>query len=167
MNTVQIIGNLTKDPVVRQTKGGKSVASFTVATNQNYTTPQDEKKQLTDYVNGVVWGPTAVTVGQQLNKGRYVYVQGRMSTRSYDDQQGVKHYITEVIASVVALPLQAPKQAYGQQSYSQNAGYSQPSAPQQSAPNWGQFGEQAPQQNAFGNSNPTYGPSGNAEDIPF
>lgn len=110
MNTIDIMGNLVKDPVVRNTKTGKVVAAFSVATHRNYTTPQGEQKQLTDYINVVVWGDLAVSCGQRLQKGSYVFVQGRQSTRSYDDQNGQKRWVTEVIASVVALPLPSTQQ---------------------------------------------------------
>lgn len=105
MNNVQIMGNLARDPVIRATKTGRSVTSFTVAVNRNYTTPQGEQRQLTDWVNVVAWGALAEAVGNQLRKGAYVFVDGRYSTRSYEAQDGSKKYVTEVIANMIAMPL--------------------------------------------------------------
>nr|DAG31855.1 MAG TPA: Single strand binding protein [Caudoviricetes sp.] len=105
MNIVEVTGNLTKDPTIRTTKTGKAVATFTVASNRNYTTSQGEVKQLTDWVNVVAWGGLAEAAGNQLKKGSRVFVEGRYSTRSYDAQDGTKRYITEVNANMIALPL--------------------------------------------------------------
>lgn len=133
MNDMRILGNLTKDPVIRSTNSGKTVACFSVATNRDYLTPQGEKKQLTDYVNVVVWGNLAIAVQQNLMKGRRVYVEGRLSTRSYEDKNGQKRYVTEVVASIIALPLSA-QQGGNQQGYQQNG------------QNNGNFGGYGPQQ---------------------
>ena len=188
MNTIDIMGNLTKDPVVRTTQTGKAVASFSVATHRNYITPQGEKKQLTDYINVVAWGDLAVSCGQRLQKGSYVFVQGRQATRSYDDQNGQKRWVTEVIASVVALPLPSTNQnqqrsqggnngQWGSTQYSNqggnNGGYggqqyqggqnAQPSQNSGNGGGWSQFGQafQEPQPMEQGTV------FGNSEDIPF
>ncbi len=176
VNNVELMGNLTKDPVVRQTKTGRNVASFTVATNMNYTTPNGEKKQITNYTNVVVWGNLALAIQQQLNKGRFVLVQGRLSTRSYDDQNGQKRYVTEVVAYTVAIPLVPPQnqkgyqgmntQPNGQNGYS--GGYNQNfgqwgngqggngmNAAPNNAPNWNQYGPDV------------QGQQNKDEDIPF
>ena len=149
MNDCEFIGNLTKDPVIRNTKTGKAVASFSIATNRDYVTPQGEKKQLTDYVNVVAWGELASAVSQYLQKGKRVLVQGRQSTRSYDDPQGQKRWVTEIIARIIALPL--PTHAQNQQAQQggqqwgwgngQQNGYNQP--PQNSY-------SQPPQGNNYG-----------------
>ena len=107
MNSVQLIGNLARDPQLRATKTGRAVASFTVAVNRSYTTPQGEQKELTDWINVVAWGNLAEAVGSQLKKGSRVFVEGRYSTRSYDTSDGQKRYVTEVTANIVALPLGA------------------------------------------------------------
>lgn len=103
MNTVNIIGNLARDPQIRATQSGKAVASFTVATNRNVTV-NGEKKQLTDWVSVTAWGSLAEAIGNSLKKGSYVFVSGRFSTRSYE-KDGKKIYVSEVVASVVAIPL--------------------------------------------------------------
>ena len=105
MNVVEVTGNLTKDPVIRATQTGKSVATFTVACNRMYTTPQGEQKQLTDWVNVVAWGGLAESAGNHLKKGSYVYIEGRYSTGSYIGKDGTRKYSTKVMANVVALPL--------------------------------------------------------------
>lgn len=68
MNSVQILGNLGRDPIIRATKTGRSVASFSLAVSRNYTTPQGEQRELTDWINVVAWGPLAEAVGNQLKK---------------------------------------------------------------------------------------------------
>lgn len=106
MNTVQILGNLGKDPDIRATGTGKTVASFSVAVKRKYTTQQGEDKELTDWINVVAWGSLAEAVGNQLKKGSRVFVEGRYSTRSYEDKNGNKRYVTEVIANMITKPLE-------------------------------------------------------------
>lgn len=106
MNTIQILGNLGKDPDIRATGTGKTVASFSVAVKRKYTTKQGEDKELTDWINVVAWGSLAEAVGNQLKKGSRVFVEGRYSTRSYEDKSGNKRYVTEVIANMIAKPLE-------------------------------------------------------------
>ena len=105
MNSVQVLGNLTRDPQIRATKTGRAVASFSIAVNRSYTTPQGEKKELTDFINVVAWGTLAESVGNHLKKGTRVFVEGRYATRSYEAQDGSRRYVTEVVANLIALPL--------------------------------------------------------------
>lgn len=105
MNTVQILGNLGKEPGIRATGTGKTVASFSVAVSRGYTTPQGEERQYTDWINVVAWGSLAEAVGNELQKGDRVFVEGRLSKRSYEDKSGQTHYITEVIANTIAKPI--------------------------------------------------------------
>lgn len=129
MNSVWILGNLARDPVVRATKTGRNVASFTVAVNRNYTTPQGEVKELTDWVQVTAWGTLAEAVGNQLHKGNRVMVEGRYSTRSYDAGNGTKRYVTEVVAALIARPLDTRVDAEQRENFSQ---FGQP--PQDNAP---------------------------------
>lgn len=116
MNSVQILGNLGRDPIIRATKTGRSVASFSLAVSRNYTTPQGEQRELTDWINVVAWGPLAEAVGNQLKKGTRVFVEGRISSRSYDAQDGTKRYVTEVVANTIAVPIGTPRSSsYGPQ----------------------------------------------------
>ena len=105
LNSVQVLGNLTRDPQIRATKTGRAVASFSIAVNRSYTTPQGEKKELTDFINVVAWGTLAESVGNHLKKGTRVFVEGRYATRSYEAQDGSRRYVTEVVANLIALPL--------------------------------------------------------------
>lgn len=105
MNKVEILGNIGKEPDIRKTGTGKTVASFAVAVSRSYTTPQGEEKQFTDWINVVAWGNLAEAVGNELKKGDRVFVEGRYSTRSYEDKSGSKRYITEVIANTIAKPI--------------------------------------------------------------
>ena len=106
MNSVQVLGNLTRDPQIRVTKTGRAVASFSVAVNRSYTTPQGETRESTEFVNVVAWGGLAESVGHQLKKGTRVFVEGRYSTRNYEALDGSKRYVTEVVANLIAIPLQ-------------------------------------------------------------
>lgn len=96
MNKVILIGRLTKDPEVKYTQTGKVVATFTLAVDRNY----GENKQ-TDFIPIVVWGKIAEIVGNNLSKGRKISVDGRIQTRSYEDKQGQKRWVTEVIGQLV------------------------------------------------------------------
>lgn len=107
MNSVQILGNLTRDPKVRATKTGKQVISFSVAVNRSVMTEYGEARQLTDYVNVVAWGKLAEAAANALRKGSRVFVEGRLTSRSYETQDGQKRYVTEVTANTIADPLMA------------------------------------------------------------
>lgn len=105
MNSVQILGNLTREPELRATKTGKTVARFTVAVSRSYMTQTGEKKELTDFITVIAWGKLAEAAGSQLHKGTRVFVEGRYATRSYEAQDGSRRYVTEVVANLIALPL--------------------------------------------------------------
>jgi len=101
LNKVMIIGNVGGDPEMRFTPGGHPVTSFSVATNRRYQSPEGERKEETEWFNVVAWNKLAEQCNQFLAKGRLVYVEGRLQTRSWDGQDGQKHYRTEVIANRV------------------------------------------------------------------
>ena len=94
-----IIGRTTKEPEIRQTQSGISVATFTIACDRNFKNAQGEKE--TDFFNIVCWRGLAETVGRYLGKGRLVAVSGRLQNRSYEAKDGTKRYITEIVASEV------------------------------------------------------------------
>ena len=99
VNKVILVGNLGKDPEVRFTTNGKAFARFTVATSERWTDQDGNKQERTEWHNIVVWGKQGETCGQYLAKGRQVYVEGSIRTRSYDDKNtGAKRYITEIVA---------------------------------------------------------------------
>lgn len=103
MNTVQILGNLARDPEVRYTQSGRAVATFTVAATNTYIdSATNETKEQTAFVNCVAWGKLGEAVGN-YRKGNRLFVEGRIQTRSYEDSNGQKKYITEVIAGFVGL----------------------------------------------------------------
>ena len=101
VNKAILIGNLGKDPEVRFTAGGKAVAKFSVATSDQWTDQDGQRQERTEWHNIVVWGKQAEACGQYLQKGRSVYVEGNIRYRQYDDKEGNKRYITEVVAQRV------------------------------------------------------------------
>lgn len=104
MNTVQILGNLTRDPEVRYTKSGKAVATFNVAASNIFTSSDGETKEQTAFINCVAWGKLGESIGN-LRKGNRVFVEGRLQTRSYETTDGQKRYVTEVVANFVGTSL--------------------------------------------------------------
>lgn len=98
-NKVIIIGNITKDIELKQTPSGVSVASFTVAVNRKYK--EKDGSTTTDFINCVAWRKTADFLAQYFKKGKAILVEGEIQTRSYSDNNGTKHYVTEVIANEV------------------------------------------------------------------
>lgn len=106
MNSVQLLGNLARDPEIRFTKTGKAVAMFTVACTRTYVPAgSTEQRELTDFIPCVAWGNLAENCGNSLAKGSRVFVQGRISVRSYEGQDGQKRYRTEVVCDLVAQTL--------------------------------------------------------------
>jgi len=99
LNRAMIIGNLTRDPEVRNTSGGQAVANFGVATNRVWTDNAGQKQEQVEFHNVVAWGKLAEICGQYLAKGRRVYVEGRLQTREWEGKEdGVKRKITEIVA---------------------------------------------------------------------
>ena len=94
MNKVLLVGRLTKDPELRTTQSGIAVARFTIAVNQNFTNRNGERG--TDFINCVVWERQAANIAKYCHKGSLVSAEGRITTRSYDAQDGTKRYVTEV-----------------------------------------------------------------------
>jgi len=100
VNQVILLGNLTRDPEVRQTPSGQSVCSFSLALNRAYKAQNGEWQEATDYIDVVAWGPLGERVGQYLSKGRRALVQGRIQSRSWE-QDGQKRNKVEVLANDV------------------------------------------------------------------
>lgn len=99
MNKVVLIGRLTRDPELRYTGNNTPVVSFTLAVNRNFSNQQGEREA--DFINVVVWRKQAENVKNYLTKGSQAAVEGRIQTRSYDDNNGQKRYVTEVVADNV------------------------------------------------------------------
>lgn len=98
LNKAMIIGNLTRDPEVKTTPQGTSVASFSVATNFVWTDQSGQKQEKAEYHNVVAWRKLADIIGQYLKKGSKIYIEGRLQTRDWTGQDGVKKYRTEIVA---------------------------------------------------------------------
>ena len=99
LNKVQLIGNLTRDPELRYTPQGTAVATFGLATNRQWTTEQGEKKEEVEFHRIIAWNKLAELCSQLLFKGRRVYIEGRIQTRSWTGQDGANHQATEIVAS--------------------------------------------------------------------
>lgn len=97
LNRVQLIGNLTRDPELRYTPNGTAVCSFGIATNRNWTTDTGEKKEEVEFHRIVSWNKLAELCSQFLVKGRKVYVEGRLQTRSWTGQDGAQRTTTEIV----------------------------------------------------------------------
>ena len=146
VNKVILVGTLGRDPELTKTNGGASVCSFSIATNEKWTDKQGQKHEETEWHNLVLWNKNAENAAQYLKKGSSIYVEGKLKTRSWDDN-GTKKYKTEInVLSMQFLDKQ------GQQSQQQSGGFGggQPQQQQQS----GGFGQQQPQQGGFGQQQP-------------
>jgi single-strand DNA-binding protein len=124
-NQVVLMGNLTRDPELRQTPNGRSVCSFSLALNRSYKNANDEWQEVTDYVDIVCWANLAERVAQYLTKGRPALVSGRLQSRSWE-QDGQKRNKVEVVANDVTF--------LGGRDQGSAAGESAPAAPAKSAP---------------------------------
>jgi single-strand DNA-binding protein len=98
-NKVQLIGRLGQEPEIVNLESGKKLAKFSLATNENYTNAKGEKVENTEWHNIVAWGKTAEIIEKYVNKGQEIAIEGRLTSRSYDDKEGIKRYITEVVCS--------------------------------------------------------------------
>ncbi len=98
VNKVILVGNLGKDPELRYTSSGTAVATFSLATSERYKDRNGEQQEKTEWHNIVTWRNLAEICGKYLHKGKQVYIEGRIQTRSYDDRDGNKRYMTEIVA---------------------------------------------------------------------
>lgn len=106
MNQVQLLGNLARDAELRFTQSGKAVATFTVAATNTYVdSATNETKEQTAFINCVAWGKTGEAVGA-CKKGERLLVNGRIQTRSYEDSNGQKKYVTEVVSDFIGRKLE-------------------------------------------------------------
>ena len=102
-NKVQLIGNLGNNPEIITLESGKKLAKFSIATNETYKNAQGEKVTNTEWHNLVAWGKTAEIVEKYLEKGKEIAVEGKLTSRTYDDKDGNKRYITEVVVAELLL----------------------------------------------------------------
>ena len=103
VNKVILVGNLGANPEMRFTQGGQAVANLRLATTERWTDKNGQKQEATEWHRVVVWGKQAEIMGQYLTKGRQVYVEGKIRTRQWQDQQGQKRYSTEVVAQNIQM----------------------------------------------------------------
>jgi len=103
VNRVILLGNATRDPELKSTTGGQSVCTFGIATNRVWRDAQGEKQSLPEYHNLVAWGGLAEFCAQNVRKGKPVYIEGYLKTRSWDTPQGIKIFRTEVVAENLIL----------------------------------------------------------------
>ena len=99
VNKVILVGNLGSDPTVRYTPGGQAVANFNIATTERFNNKAGEREERTEWHRIVAWGKLAEICQQYLKKGKQVYIEGRLQTRQWEDQQGQKRQTTEIVAS--------------------------------------------------------------------
>jgi single-strand DNA-binding protein len=125
LNRAQLIGNLTRDPELRQIPGGQTVATFSVATNFVWTDSNGQRQEKVEFHNVVAWRKLAEIAGQYLKKGSKVYVEGRIQTRDWEGEDGVKRYRTEIVAdSVIMLDRKgAPMEGAEMGNQNFNSGY--------------------------------------------
>jgi single-strand DNA-binding protein len=103
VNKVTLIGHTGRPPEVRYTQGGAPVANFSLATNEFWTSNTGERQERTEWHKIVAWGKLAEFCQEYLQKGSYLYVEGKLQTRNYEDRDGVKRYVTEIRAIEIGL----------------------------------------------------------------
>lgn len=112
LNRVQLIGNLTADPELKELTEGRKVCNFTVATSRSWRNDKGDKTEVSEFHPIVVWGKLAEIAHQYLKKGKKIYVEGRMETNSWEDDQAIKRYKTSVVAdNFIMLSPKAPDES--------------------------------------------------------
>ena len=119
LNRVMLLGNLGSEPELRFTQGGTPVLSIRLATTESYLDANKVRKERTDWHNVTVWGKRGEGLAKILHKGSSIFVEGRLQTSSYDDQQGVKRYKTEVVSTNVVLTGSKPKAPQPREEYAE------------------------------------------------
>ncbi len=141
LNKVMLIGNLGRDPEIRYTQGGTAVATFTVATTEKFKGKDGQMQDQTEWHRIVAWSRLAEICGEYLHKGSKVYIEGKLQTRKWTDQNGNEKFTTEIIAR--EMKMLSPRGSSDQDSY--GGGYGDPSFP----------------------DTPPQGMMGTGEDVPF
>ena len=126
VNKVMLVGNLGKDPEVRYTGSGVAVATFSVATNESWKDQDGNAQERTEWHNIVAWRKLAEICGQYLKKGSKIWLEGRLQYRTYDDKNGVKRYVTEIVMNEMVM---LDSRGGGGQGGSSDAGSSGPEQP--------------------------------------
>jgi len=102
-NKVQLIGHVGQDPEIKNLDGGKKVANVTIATNDSYTNDKGEKVEQTEWHKAVAWGKTAEIIEKYVTKGKEIALEGKLTYRSYEDKNGEKRFLTEVVVHEILL----------------------------------------------------------------
>ena len=102
-NKVQLIGHVGQEPEIKTFEGGKKLANITLATNENYTNNKGEKVEQTEWHRITAWGKLADLIDKYVIKGKEIAIEGKLTHRSYDDKDGNKRYITEIVATELLL----------------------------------------------------------------
>ncbi|APX71585.1 single-stranded DNA-binding protein [Companilactobacillus allii] len=152
INRVVLTGRLTRDPELRYTSSGAAVASFTVAVNRTFTNAQGEREA--DFINCVIWRKSAENFSNFTNKGSLVGIDGRLQTRSYENQQGQRVYVTEVVVENFSL-LESRSESEKRNTGSSNNNFGDNNKSNNSNPNQAPYNNQQNQssQSPFGNNN--------------
>ncbi len=124
VNKVILLGNLGKDPEIRHLENGRAVTNFPLATSETYKTREGERVTKTEWHNVVLWTPLAEIAEKYLKKGGQVYIEGKLTTRSWDDKDGVKRYTTEVVGREMTLVGSRPSEG-GESGYTDSSDHSQ------------------------------------------
>ncbi len=103
LNRVLLVGHLGQDPELRHTQSGHAVVSMRLATNENWTDREGERRERTEWHTVIRWGPRAEALARDAKKGAHLLIEGRLQTRNWEDRQGGKRYVTEVVANTVLL----------------------------------------------------------------
>lgn len=144
INRVVLVGRMTRDPELRRTQNGSAVTSFTLAINRP---KRNDEEQQADYISCVTWNKVAENVEKYCSKGSLVGVEGRLRSRSYDNAQDQRVYVTEVVCDSVQFLETKPRDKYEEQQYHSQSTYN---------PNQYQQPTQNQQQDSFMNENPPF-----------
>ena len=165
MNTTQLVGRLTKDIELKYTQSGTAVGSFTLAINRSFTKENGEREA--DFINCVIWRKAAENLAKFTRKGSQIGIEGRIQTRNYDNQQGQKVYVTEVVVNNFHLlePRNVTEQRpAGQQQQYQGNGYQNNNYQQQQQPQQQQYNYNYGHESALAEGRPV---QVNQDDLPF
>jgi single-strand DNA-binding protein len=102
-NKVQLIGHVGQNPEIKKLDGGKKVANVTIATNDSYTNDKGEKVEQTEWHKAVAWGKTAEIIEKYVTKGKEIALEGKLTYRSYEDKNGEKRFVTEIVVHEILL----------------------------------------------------------------
>lgn len=102
-NKVQLIGNVGNDPEIKTFEGGKKLANLTIATNESFKNDKGEKVEQTEWHKVVAWGKTAEIIEQFVTKGKEIAIEGKLTHRSYEDKNGARRYVTEIVVNDLLL----------------------------------------------------------------